>query len=42
LERDESNIYEDEQDLLKAELQKIHDLKNRPLEDDNEDTGHID
>jgi hypothetical protein len=42
LEPEDQNIYDDEQDLLKAELQKIHDLENRPLEDDNKDTGHID
>jgi hypothetical protein len=38
-EQDNPNIFEDEQDLLRAELQKIHDLDNRSLEGDNEDTG---
>jgi hypothetical protein len=42
LEPDDPNIYDDEQDLLKAELQKIHDLEDRTLENDNEDMGHLD
>jgi hypothetical protein len=41
LELDGPDRFEVEQDLLKAELQKIHDLENKSLDDKSEDTSDV-
>ncbi len=41
-EPDDSENFEDEEDLLKAELKKIHDLEDKPLNDETEYTSDVD
>jgi hypothetical protein len=41
LEPDDSDNIEVEEDLLKAELKKIHDLENKSLDDEIESTSDV-
>jgi hypothetical protein len=41
-ESSDPDLFEDEEDLLRSELEKIHDLENKSLDDENEDTSNLD